>query len=335
MTAWPKDTDAALDAFYTRPDGSAAWEVTNLVYVFPPFRCYLAGTDIELSRGIRVHKKVAPSLIRIFDALWKQFGESQSEIEKVDLHQIGGAYYFRARRGSKRLSNHARGIAIDIDPQDNAMKPGNKGDMDKRVIAAFEAEGWRWGGAYGDPMHYEAIDNGKVIPWPKKPPPGIKKEPAKEPAILNPFIAVPAALEIIKFEEHFMPTVYDDRGKPAIGYGHQLLPGEVFDKPITEAEATEILMKDLRRVWTWLGPLIKVRLTPNQIGALLAWAMNNRPVSVINSTLLKMVNAADMTGAAGQFRLWVNSTNPKTGKKERLAGLVRRNDKIAKLFLTP
>ena len=331
---WPRDNDAALDAFYSRPDGSAAWEVTNLTYIYPPWKCYLAGTDVVLSRGIRVHKLVAPSLIRIFDALWKTFGESQSEIEKVDLHQIGGAYYFRARRGSRRLSNHARGIAIDIDPQDNPMGREGKGDMDPRVVAAFKAEGWTWGGDYAgtkDKMHYEAIDNGKVIPWPKKPPPGI----IKPIAILNPFIAVPAALDLIKFEEHFMPTVYDDRGKPAIGYGHQLLPGEIFDKPITEAEATEILMKDLRRVWTWLGPLIKVRLTPNQIGALLAWAMNNRPVSVINSTLLKMVNAADMTGAAGQFRLWVNSTNPKTGKKERLAGLVRRNDKIAKLFLTP
>lgn len=161
MTKWPHDNDAELDAFYSRPDGSAAWEVRNLTYIFPPWKAYLAGTDLELKHGIRVHKKVADSLKRVFADLWVTFNTSQAAIEKVDLHQIGGAYYFRARRGSKRLSNHARGIAIDIDPQDNQMGRGKPWDMDKRVVAAFEAEGWRWGKAFNDPMHFEAVNNGK------------------------------------------------------------------------------------------------------------------------------------------------------------------------------
>ena len=345
MTAWPKDNDQALDAFYGRPDGSAQWEVTHLTYIFPPWKCYLAGTDIELSRGIRVHKKVAAGLERIFNALWETFGKSQAEIEKVDLHQIGGAYYFRARRGSKRLSNHARGIAIDIDPQDNVMKPGNKGDMDKRVIAAFEAEGWRWGGVYGDPMHFEAVDNGK--PWTKQPPPGVKyiekhiSKPELSSSIdkpvsvapLNLFVVNEAALKIIKDEEKFMPNVYSDLGAPAIGYGHRLLPGEKFDKPITEQEAHDLLIKDLRAVWKWLAPLIKVRVNANQTGALLGWAMNNKPPSIRASTLLKMINAADFIGAAAQFRLWIYATVK--GKKTKMDGLERRNNKLAALFLTP
>lgn len=156
MNNWPHDNDAELDAFYGRPDGSAAWEVKNLTYIFPPWKAYLAGTDLELKHGIRVHKKVAASLESILASLWEEFGKSQAEIEKVRLHQIGGAYFFRARRGSKRLSNHARGIALDLDPEHNKMKRGNRGTLDKRIVAAFQAEGWRWGVAFGDPMHMEA-----------------------------------------------------------------------------------------------------------------------------------------------------------------------------------
>ena len=153
---WPKDNDADLDAFYSRPNGSAAWEIANLVYIVPPWRIWLAGTEIEMVHGIRVHRKVAADLTRIFAEIWMKYGKSQKNIEAVDLHQIGGAYHFRARRGSKRLSNHARGIAIDIDPVDNPMRKGSRGDMPIEVINIFKAHGWRWGGEYGDPMHFEA-----------------------------------------------------------------------------------------------------------------------------------------------------------------------------------
>lgn len=157
VNRWPKDNDKDLDAFYTRPDGSASWEIKNLVYIHPPWRCWLAGTDIELKRGIRVHKKIADDLETIFKELWKLYGKKQENIEAVDLHQIGGAYYFRARRGSRRLSNHARGIAIDIDPVDNPMRKNSRGDIPSEVVEVFIKHGWRWGGVYGDPMHFEAV----------------------------------------------------------------------------------------------------------------------------------------------------------------------------------
>ena len=44
MSDWPKDNDVALNAFYSRPDGSAKWEVSNLVYITAPWKCYLAAT---------------------------------------------------------------------------------------------------------------------------------------------------------------------------------------------------------------------------------------------------------------------------------------------------
>lgn len=43
--------------------------------------------------------------------------------------------------------------------------------------------------------------------------------------------------------------IYDDVGAPAIGYGHRLLPGEEkkFRNGITEEQATDILMKDIKK----------------------------------------------------------------------------------------
>lgn len=160
MIDWPEDNDDALDAFYGQPDGTMKWEVVNLVYIPVPWMAYLAGSNVFLSHGLRVHKKVADSLTKIFSNLWETFDHSQIAIESVGLNQIGGTYYLRSRRGALRLSNHARGIAIDIDPLHNKMRRDrkfNKGTMDPRIVSEFSKEGWRWGAGFGDPMHFDAI----------------------------------------------------------------------------------------------------------------------------------------------------------------------------------
>lgn len=324
---WPRDNDAELDAFYSRPDGSAKWEVVNLTYIFPPWKAYLAGTTVELKNGIRVHKKVAASLESIFASLWETFGKSQAAIEAVDLHQIGGAYYFRARRGSKRLSNHARGIAIDIDPQDNQMGRGKPMDMDPRVVAAFEAEGWRWGKAFNDPMHFEAVWNGKARGVPRS------VKPPVTPAIFEGMKAAPshmdwiaAATPLIKRSESFMPKPYWDVHQWAIGYGQKC---EKDDGPITEEQASKMLADYLANLANKIAPYIKVPVTVNQGAALLSFAYNLGHGALAKSTLLKKLNAHDKTGAANEFLKWVKAG----GKK--LPGLEKRRAAERQLFLTP
>jgi GH24 family phage-related lysozyme (muramidase) len=345
VAIWPKDNDAALNAFYSRPDGSAKWEVTNLVYITCPWKCYLAGTKTEMLRGIRVHKKVAESLKAVFADIWVQCGKSQKEIEKHDLHQIGGAYYFRARRGSPRLSNHARGIAIDIDPLDNVMRKGNKGDMAAFVILTFQRHGWKWGGEYGDPMHFEAVYSdvsdriakswliNPVVPKP------VKVVPDAKAAESTAKWTIPqAAVDIVKFEESFMGTVYDDRGHWAYGYGHTAKLGLPSPQPgmtITEPEASKLLASDMTKVVGQVMPLIKVSLTPNQLGAIASFVYNVGQSNFGSSTMLKKINAGDFVGASEEFKKWNKSTNPKTQKKEVLAGLTRRREKERVLFVTP
>lgn len=339
-TAWPRDNDAALDAFFGgRPDGSAKWEVSNLVYIPIPWRAFLAGTNTELKRGIRVNKKVAESLARILASLWETFGKDQAAIEKVDLHQIGGTYFFRARRGSSRVSNHARGIAIDIDPADNPMRKGAKFDMDPRIVAAFEAEGWRWGAAFNDPMHFEAIYTPKkhaVLPVPKpvqqdwaptgvKQPSAPKTPPAPSPVNLGAMVA--AALPGVKRWEAFRATIYWDVKQPAIGYGHNAT-GLPKDTVWTEAQASGALAEELTALGKQILAVVKVPITVNQGAALISFAYNLGFLALAKSTLLRKLNAKDAS-VAGEFGKWV-----KAGGKT-LKGLVDRRESERLLFLQP
>lgn len=325
MNIWPKDNDKELDAVYSRPDGSAGWEVKNLTYVYTPWKSYLAGTDIELKRGIRVHKKVADDLTAIFEEIWACYGKTQENIEKHDLHQIGGAYYFRARRGSSRLSNHARGIAIDIDPLDNAMKKGNRGDIPQAVINIFENHGWRWGGTYGDPMHFEAVWNGG------KPPKAPVTPPAAKPAVAglkhDTAAWVDAAIPPAKRWEGFRATRYWDVKQWAIGYGEKAddLPENTV---WTEEYASERLKAYLTTLAGKVAPLVKVQVNKNEGAALLLFAYNLGVGNLNASTLLKKLNEGNRVGASGQFERWVNAN----GKK--LPGLVKRRAAEKELFLT-
>jgi lysozyme len=340
MNTWPKDNDAQLDAFYSPFEFSAKWEVTNLVYVLPPWRMWMAGTNIELLRGIRVHKKVAASLKAILNEIWEQCGKLQATVEKYDLHKFGGGYHPRVRRGSKRLSNHARGIAIDLDPDTNAMRRGNRGDMAAFVILTFQRHGWRWGGEYGDPMHFEAVwsavSNAVAKAWQTNP---VLPEPVKvaaTPAVTAKWTVPQAAIDLIKEQESFVGKAYNDRGSLAIGYGHTAkigLPIVTADMTMTEPQAVALLVSDVTALVGTVMPLIKVHLTPNQLGAIASFTYNVGRSDFAASTLLKKINANDMPGAAGEFGKWNKSTNPKTGVKEVLAGLTKRRAKEAAMFL--
>ena len=112
-----------------------------------------------------------------------------------------------------------------------------------------------------------------------------------------------------------------------IGYGHT---GNVKEgDSITKAEAEALLDKDLRTFRNGVKRLVKVPLNENQFGALVSFAYNLGLGSLQNSTLLKMLNAGDYTGAADQFLRW----NKSGGKV--LTGLVRRREAERAVFLTP
>jgi len=66
-----------------------------------------------------------------------------------------GSLNFRLRKPtsgnlSKLPSNHAFGIAIDLNADD-----GSNGKSVSPVAPVFEALGFRWGIEFNDPMHFE------------------------------------------------------------------------------------------------------------------------------------------------------------------------------------
>lgn len=135
-----------------------------------------------------------------------------------------------------------------------------------------------------------------------------------------------AGLDLIKSFESCRLTAYQDTGGIwTIGYGHTGLDahaGAVID----QATADILLSKDLERIEGGVERRLKVKVNEDQFSALIAFAFNVGLGNFGTSTLLKMVNSGDFTGAAGQFEKW-NKVNGKV-----LAGLTRRRKAERALF---
>jgi hypothetical protein len=75
--------------------------------------------------------------------------------DKIHPGEYAGCYYPRFIAGSTTLSNHAFGLALDLNVPGNQR--GTAGEMDRTVVSIFESWGFTWGGRWGytDPMHFE------------------------------------------------------------------------------------------------------------------------------------------------------------------------------------
>jgi lysozyme len=139
-------------------------------------------------------------------------------------------------------------------------------------------------------------------------------------------------LDLIKFYESFEPNWYVcPSGKTTIGYGHVKLKKDVFSEPITEEFAVALLNQDCLIAENAVRERVSIPLTQGQFDALVSFAFNAGVGNFKASTLLRMLNAGDIQGAANQFDRWVFGTA--NGKKVRLNGLVKRRAEEKKLFL--
>jgi lysozyme len=82
-------------------------------------------------------------------------------------------------------------------------------------------------------------------------------------------------IKSIKIDEGLSTHVYMDNGKEAIGYGHDILPGESFPTGISQDEADLLLRKDLAsRYEPVVNSMIPPTCTQNQFDALINAAYN-------------------------------------------------------------
>ena len=142
------------------------------------------GYDSKLHQGqMLVHKDLAGDVKDIFEMI----KERKFLVEKCipivkyewsdnasmeDNNSSGFNYRFIA--GTKRLSNHSFGRAIDINPLDNPYigkdghvspegaeyEPGSKGTItgDSFIVKELLKRGWRWGGNWNSIKDYQHFD---------------------------------------------------------------------------------------------------------------------------------------------------------------------------------
>lgn len=146
---WPAERDAT--AFFGYPPN-----LTQIQCIYPMRMFY--GVQWHEIQTITCNMKVAASLRRIFSAIYDSFNCDLNAIKTARADVYDGCLNDRNIAGSSKRSMHAYAAAIDMDADHNGFNTGH-GSIDPRVVAAFKAEGWRWGGDYSgrtDPMHFEA-----------------------------------------------------------------------------------------------------------------------------------------------------------------------------------
>ncbi len=110
--------------------------------------------------------------------------------------------------------------------------------------------------------------------------------------------------------EKFSATTYQDANKLAIGYGHDLVPGDGFsaDSVIDEPTAFNLLQQDLLSFDACISQNVSVDLTTTQRAALLSFVYNIGCSAFASSQLLQKLNAGDYDGAAEEMGRWIYTT---------------------------
>lgn len=151
---WPKDNTAAKMAFYG-DFGRKDWQAKYLTRIATPFQMYYAKHPIA---SLLVNRKCATAMLAAFVEIYDRCGHDQAKVDATGASDFGGCFNIRRIASSSNWSNHSWACAIDLSPGTNGFNM--KGTLAGVVIAAFKAQGFRWGGDYKgrkDPMHFEAV----------------------------------------------------------------------------------------------------------------------------------------------------------------------------------
>ena len=126
------------------------WQSEFLNRVPLPFPITLSWDHAHSASTITCHKLLANAFTTVFDRI-------QSSGLQSKITSFAGCFSFRPQRTGTRLSTHAWGIAIDLNPETNEQ--GTDGNMDPELISIFCNAGFEWGGDWQgrsrDPMHFQ------------------------------------------------------------------------------------------------------------------------------------------------------------------------------------
>ena len=143
--------------------------------------------------------------------------------------------------------------------------------------------------------------------------------------------------EIIKV----IPYPSPEGGAATIGYGHKIKTGENYNNGICLEEVEILLVNDVQtegvdKLMSFSDEKkIKVKLNQNEYDAVISAVFNNG----YGETLANAINKGHEYYSANPETIYkaflkrVYANNPKTGKKEILSGLIKRNARHADIFI--
>ena len=134
-------------------------------------------------------------------------------------------------------------------------------------------------------------------------------------------------IDLVKDFEGFRKDAYlCPAGVPTIGYG--TTENVKLGDTVTEEEAEDLLLEDLKESAQAVEELVDIPLTQAQYDALVSFVYNVGREAFRQSTLLRLLNSNNTEAAALQFSRW-NKSNGKV-----LPGLTRRRLAERQLFET-
>jgi hypothetical protein len=116
-------------------------------------RAHIATEVVPILGSVTCNKLIFPQLkAALLDIIGRGLADA------IHPDEYAGCYYPRFIAGTSTLSNHAFGLALDLNVPGNQR--GTVGEMDRGVVEVFKKWGFAWGGdwRYTDPMHFEMAD---------------------------------------------------------------------------------------------------------------------------------------------------------------------------------
>ncbi|MGH2767224.1 MAG: M15 family metallopeptidase [Actinomycetota bacterium] len=134
---------------------AAAPRSDGTVAVSPAWvRSNIRTAPVPILGPIRCHRLILPLVRAALEELARR-----GVGHLIDRADYGGCYYprFIASDPGTGLSHHSWGIALDINVSQGL--PGRQPTIDPRVVDAFEAQGFKWGGEFliPDGTHFEFV----------------------------------------------------------------------------------------------------------------------------------------------------------------------------------
>ncbi|MBB2961924.1 M15 family metallopeptidase [Methylobacterium sp. R2-1] len=153
------------EATYDHPlFGKVKYRTDSPIWVRGDHITFVDGFDVRDITKVHIPQLVGVPGTKSGNLRFHKRGHAQIEQAFVDIEKLGllhhitscaGALNMRLRKPtsgglSKLPSNHAFGIAIDLNSDDDRL-----GASVAPVAPVFEALGFHWGISFNDPMHFE------------------------------------------------------------------------------------------------------------------------------------------------------------------------------------